>query len=47
MKKLAKPLAVVGKREGLAEGVEELEIRELVKWKVLFSTRPEPVSESG
>ena len=43
VKKLAKPLAVVGKREGLVEVVEELEIREVVRWKVLFSTRPEPV----
>lgn len=43
VKKLAKPLAVIGKREGQPGDVEQLEIREVIYWKVLFSSRPEPV----
>lgn len=54
VKKLPKPMAVIrrrdtqrdtpddGKREAGAE--EELEIVEIVRWKILFSSRPEPVS---
>lgn len=51
VKKLPRTLAVIRKRvveedgaamEGI-EGQEELEIVELVKFKILFSTRPEPV----
>ncbi|KAK4991294.1 hypothetical protein LTR50_001878 [Elasticomyces elasticus] len=59
VKKLLRPLAVVGRREGGAGAVrsdwsgevmqeepgtgEELEIVEIVKWKILFANRPEPV----
>jgi chromosome transmission fidelity protein 8 len=48
VKKLPKPLAVVRKREGgesegAVEGTEDLEIAEVVKYKILFSNRPEPV----
>ncbi|KAI9777316.1 MAG: hypothetical protein M1839_008924 [Geoglossum umbratile] len=50
VKKLPNPTAVVRRREcaeGMAGGsdeVEELEIVEIVRWKILFSQRPEPVS---
>ena len=47
VKKLPKPIAVVRKREnegdGSAGGGEELEVAEIVYWKVLFAHRPEPV----
>jgi len=49
VKKLAKPLAVVRKREVEAssadegEGTEVMEIAEIVYYKVLFAHRPEPV----
>ncbi|KAK5736967.1 hypothetical protein LTR17_007114, partial [Elasticomyces elasticus] len=44
VKKLAKPIAVIRKREvtGTAE-TEDLEIAEIVYYKVLFAHRPEPV----
>ncbi|KAK7553627.1 chromosome transmission fidelity protein 8 [Phyllosticta citricarpa] len=51
VKKLPKPLAVIRRRtttdDGAAmdvDGPEELEVVEIVKFKVLFSHRPEPVS---
>jgi hypothetical protein len=56
-KKLAKPLAVVRKvggntgddgaadRDATTDGKEELEVVEIVKFKILFSGRPEPVGE--
>ncbi|TKA51465.1 hypothetical protein B0A49_13043 [Cryomyces minteri] len=54
VKKLAKPLAVICRRVGPAADVEtmavdgvsneeELEIAEIVRFKVIFSQRPEPV----
>jgi len=49
VKKLAKPVAVLRKREAprnateMEEVKDELEIVEIVYWKVLFSSRPEPV----
>ncbi|KAK4995484.1 hypothetical protein LTR66_004700 [Elasticomyces elasticus] len=60
VKKLLRPLAVVGRREGGGGGAvgsdwsgevmqeesgtgEELEVVEIVKWKILFANRPEPV----
>jgi chromosome transmission fidelity protein 8 len=55
VKKLPKAMAVVRKRPRCqgddemevehvgAEKSEELEIVEIVKWKIVFSTRPEPV----
>lgn len=45
VKKLPNPVAVIRKRdrgEAAAEG-EELEIAEIVYYKVIFSSRPEPV----
>jgi hypothetical protein len=57
VKKLAKPLAVVRKRDspvmnsgaetedGTPGAFEELEIAEIVKYKILFASRPEPVGE--
>lgn len=45
IKKLPRAIAVIRKRTGVesGEGKEELEIVEIVKFKILFSTRPEPV----
>ncbi|KAH0565997.1 hypothetical protein GP486_000608 [Trichoglossum hirsutum] len=49
IKKLPNPTAVIRRKEctqGKAkapEEVEELEIVEIVRWKILFSQRPEPV----
>ena len=58
VKRLEKPLAVVGRRstggaekDGSVEKgsgeVEELEIREIIRWKILVNGRPEPVGLSG
>jgi chromosome transmission fidelity protein 8 len=49
VKKLAKPVAVVrgrDKEEGQMEdeGVEELEVVDLVRYKIVFAQRPEPVT---
>ena len=50
VKKLPKAMAVLRKRNLHGEqdeedeaGGEELEIAEIVKWKILFAGRPEPV----
>lgn len=47
VKKLPKPLAVVRRRGGPNESqdepAEELEVVEIVKYKIVFSQRPEPV----
>lgn len=49
VKKLPNPMALIQRRGGNGEdmevdgGGEELEIVELVRWKILFSSRPEPV----
>ena len=55
VKKLGKPLAVIAKKaagesyegeidsESTEEQQEELQILEIVKYKILFSSRPEPV----
>ncbi|KAA8648766.1 hypothetical protein EYZ11_004911 [Aspergillus tanneri] len=45
VKKLAQPLAVVQKRQDTTDG-DELEIVEIVKYKLLFKSRPEPVNDS-
>ena len=55
VKKLPKALAVVGKKNLLAgdaesgmdvdETREGLEILEIVRWKIVFNSRPEPVGE--
>ncbi|KAK0635034.1 Ctf8-domain-containing protein [Bombardia bombarda] len=53
VKKLPKPLAVVRRREREGaegkegeEGEEDLEVVEIVKYKIVFSQRPEPVTGS-
>ncbi|KAK5112020.1 hypothetical protein LTR62_004554 [Meristemomyces frigidus] len=46
VKKLGRPIAVVRKRETGLEGEEELEVAEIVYWKVLFASRPEPVGST-
>lgn len=49
VKKLPRAVAIIRKRKGAdrgmdgVDGQEELEIVEIVKFKILFSTRPEPV----
>ena len=51
VKKLAKPLAVIRRREGMGmreeNDMEELEIVELVYHKIVFSSRPEPVGDTA
>jgi chromosome transmission fidelity protein 8 len=49
VKKLPKPLAVIRRRgEGAEDEVaEELEVVDIVKYKLVFSTRPEPVTGSS
>lgn len=51
VKKLVKPLAVVRRRGGMGvekqSCVEELEIVELVYYKIVFSSRPEPVGDGS
>ncbi|KAL2072996.1 hypothetical protein VTL71DRAFT_10320 [Oculimacula yallundae] len=58
VKKLPKALAVIRKRDLGVEGqmevdedeegrIEQLEVVEIVKYKILFSIRPEPVGTSG
>ena len=45
VKKLPKPMGIMRKRAKVEnEGKDELEIVEVVKHKIVFSTRPEPVS---
>ncbi|KAI9888604.1 MAG: hypothetical protein M1814_006620 [Vezdaea aestivalis] len=43
VRKLGRPLAVVRRRVGVEGEGEELEIVEVVRWKVVFGGRPEPV----
>lgn len=45
IKKLAKTLAVLRKAEGKEEGA--VEVVEIVRYKILFGSRPEPVSSEG
>ena len=50
VKKLPKPLAIIRRRtnrQGLQgeDQEDELEVVEIVNWKVVFSSRPEPVGE--
>ncbi|KAE9984411.1 hypothetical protein BLS_002442 [Venturia inaequalis] len=46
VKKLPKPMGVMRKKAGLESGLEELEIVDVVRHKIVFSNRPEPVNES-
>ncbi len=49
VKKLPDPIAVVSRKTPAEAGtndateVEELEIQEIIRWKIIFSHRPEPV----
>ena len=46
VKKLPKPIGIMRRREtGEENGPEELEIVEIVKHKIVFSQRPEPVGD--
>lgn len=51
VKKLVKPLAVIRRRARMdikeENGIEELEIAELVYYKIVFSSRPEPVGDTA
>ncbi|KAK4644747.1 hypothetical protein QC761_307615 [Podospora bellae-mahoneyi] len=47
VKKLVNALAVVRKRQRDGGNGDELEVVEIVKWKLVFSGRPEPVTSSG
>lgn len=50
VRKLVNPLAVIRRRRGMdvkeENGVEELEIVELIYHKIVFSSRPEPVGDT-
>lgn len=43
VKKMAKPIAIVQRRQGEAD---ELEVVDIVKYKLIFGSRPEPVNDS-
>ncbi|KAI9839535.1 MAG: hypothetical protein M1819_002161 [Sarea resinae] len=53
VKKLPNPMAVIRRKHASSDAMdldgasaeEKLEIVEIVRWKILFSQRPEPVSE--
>ncbi|KAI9741166.1 MAG: hypothetical protein M1834_002879 [Cirrosporium novae-zelandiae] len=47
VKKIPNPIAIIKKKDDARKTTdgEELEIVEIVKWKVIFSSRPEPVGE--
>ena len=45
VKKLPKALVVVRKRQSGDEAKEELEVVEIIKHKIIFSHRPEPVGD--
>lgn len=51
VKKLSKPVAVIRKRQkdgfSAEDDVEDLEIAEIIHYKVIFSQRPEPVGDSN
>lgn len=44
VKKLPRPIAVLQKRVQATEA-EELEVVEIVRYKVIFKSRPEPVND--
>ncbi|KAJ6155127.1 hypothetical protein N7470_005693 [Penicillium chermesinum] len=45
VKKLPRPIAVLQKRPSSAQDTEELEVVEIVRYKVFFKNRPEPVND--
>lgn len=44
VKKLPRPIAVLQKRLSETPGTEDLEVVEIVRYKVFFKSRPEPVN---
>lgn len=46
VKKLPRPIAVLQKRSSLSPEGEELEVVEIVRFKVFFKNRPEPVNDA-
>ncbi|KAL3452501.1 putative sister chromatid cohesion protein Ctf8 [Aspergillus insuetus] len=49
VKKLPKPLAIIQRRQkesGVEDIGEELEVVEIVKYKLIFKNRPEPVNDA-
>ena len=47
VKKLAKPLAVLRRRAEESSELDELEVAEIIYYKLLFAHRPEPVGGGG
>ncbi|KAJ5815515.1 hypothetical protein N7474_007292 [Penicillium riverlandense] len=45
VKKLPRPIAVVQKRTGTGVDQDELEVVEVVRFKIVFQSRPEPVND--
>jgi hypothetical protein len=46
VKKLPRPIAVLQKYQGNEDGdAEELEVVEIVRYKIFFKSRPEPVND--
>ncbi|QDS73806.1 hypothetical protein FKW77_005979 [Venturia effusa] len=46
VKKLPRPIGVMRKKPGFEGGQEELEIVDIVRHKIVFLTRPEPIAEA-
>lgn len=44
VKKLLKPIALVQKRASSSTEIEDLEVVEIIRYKVFFKNRPEPVN---
>ncbi|KAJ5564325.1 hypothetical protein N7513_000567 [Penicillium frequentans] len=44
VKKLLKPIALVQKRASSSTEIEDLEVVEIIRHKIFFKTRPEPVN---
>jgi chromosome transmission fidelity protein 8 len=47
VRKLEKPLGVLRRRRNAEGGEDELEIMEVIRWKIVFRERPEPVGADG
>jgi chromosome transmission fidelity protein 8 len=44
VKKLPKPIALLQKRASSSTEIEDLEVVEIIRYKVFFKNRPEPVN---
>lgn len=44
VKKLPKPIALVQKRPSSSAEIEDLEVVEIIRYKIFFKNRPEPVN---